>query len=714
MSKRKTIGLLINDIDGNYQTFLWLKMKEAAEKFDCNLVVYEGRSLGYLNSADRHHHIIYEFVSRSRLDGLIVTSASLASHISDHDYGEFWKNLKNIIQDMPVVSLGKKMPEASNLLFENKEGLKSLLRHLIKDHGYTKIAFVTGPLSSVESNLRFDAFKEAMEENDIAIDDRLVFYGDFFSHTGYDIMNEILMKDIEYDAIVYSNDDMALGAVKCVKDMARHKMMDLSKKLTICGFDDTFNAALITPALTTVRQPIEEICFSAVEIILKQLNGEKVEEEISFPSIPVIRQSCGCSQESAANNKESDSCLRLLPGFRIHENLQTYSLERLFDSITLSLPLCYVRSCFISTYLSGSVIYDANSFAGNSFLLPEKSELIYAYYDNKRMGVDNSIRCFETKDMVPSCFVPEHRRFTYLANPLFFNNEHFGFVVFEVDNNDVINFEPLRGQISNTLKGALMLLEREKMEKSLLESERLASLGQLIGGISHNLMTPIMSISGACAGLEDLIKEYIESIGDSKVTQQDHLEIADDMSVWIERLTEYNSYMSNVIKTVKTQAVRLNADVSERFTIEELISQIRFMIKNNIKYKNVDINIDLQVKPDEALTGNIANLVQIFDNLIFNAVQSYEETECESRTVDFIVKNKDDSIVFVVKDCGIGIKDEARSKIFKHMVTTKGKNGTGLSLMLSYSTIKGKFRGDIWFESEQGSGTCFYVVVPQN
>ena len=65
-----------------------------------------------------------------------------------------------------------------------------------------------------------------------------------------------------------------------------------------------------------------------------------------------------------------------------------------------------------------------------------------------------------------------------------------------------MTFEMLRGQISNALKGAIMLLERKLAEESL-ENERLASLGQMIGGISHNLMTPIMSISGVTTALED-------------------------------------------------------------------------------------------------------------------------------------------------------------------------------------------------------------------
>ena len=77
----------------------------------------------------------------------------------------------------------------------------------------------------------------------------------------------------------------------------------------------------------------------------------------------------------------------------------------------------------------------------------------------------------------------------------------------------------------------------------LIERERLASLGQLIGGIAHNLKSPIMSISGATEGLIDLIKEYEESIVDKDVTIDDHLAIANDMKDWISKIIIFRIYV---------------------------------------------------------------------------------------------------------------------------------------------------------------------------
>ena len=105
----------------------------------------------------------------------------------------------------------------------------------------------------------------------------------------------------------------------------------------------------------------------------------------------------------------------------------------------------------------------------------------------------------------------------------------------------------------------------------LMERERLASLGQLIGGIAHNLKTPIMSISGAAEGLTDLVKEYDSSIDDPEVNSQDHHDIAKDMNEWIVKIKEYTEYMSDIITAVKGQAVTLSETDNISFDIDELV-----------------------------------------------------------------------------------------------------------------------------------------------
>lgn len=708
MKERKTIGLLINDIDGNYQAYLWSLFKQTAEDFDCNVIVFEGRTLKSTADADRHHHIVYNFISNERLDGLVITSNSIVSYITDEEFLRFCKKFKGI----PTVSIGVPLPGEVNFMYDNKEGMKSVIRHLIDDHGYKKIIFVTGPDNNADSLERLEAYTEVLTERNIAVDSKLILHGDFISNTGYAVMKGIIQNELEYDAIVFANDDMALGAIKCVNDLEEFDRTDHKRKIVMCGFDDSFNARQVNPPLTTVRQPLKEMCTKAIELLCNDLYDENKGKTIVFPSVMVKRASCGCTYKK--EEEPSNNSIKLISDYRIHENIQTYMVDELFDKLTPALRHCFVKSCFVFKYVDGPVFYHPEMAFDETFSVPLRSEMIFAYYDNERVKIEDSIRIIKTTRLLPDCFFPKDRRFTYLVKPLFFQTEQFGYMCFAVEESDVMMFEIIRGQISNALKGALMLMERAHIEESLRENERLASLGQLIGGISHNLMTPIMSIAGVCAALEDLVNEYGESIGDSSVTTEDHMEIKSEMAEWIAKLKEHNGYMSNVISTVKSQAVQLNSQTINNFTVEELVNRIKFLKASDIVLRKANFEMFVEVDRNIIIKGDISNMLQILDNLIKNAIQSYEGKELNECKVELYIRKNENNIEVMVKDYGKGISDDIKSRLFKYMVTTKGKNGTGLSLLLSYSTVKGKFAGEIWFESSEGKGTSFYVLVPTN
>ena len=67
-----------------------------------------------------------------------------------------------------------------------------------------------------------------------------------------------------------------------------------------------------------------------------------------------------------------------------------------------------------------------------------------------------------------------------------------------------------------------------------------------------------------------------------------------------------------------------------------------------------------------------------------------------------------------VEDFGSGIPERIKSKLFKEMITTKGNKGSGIGIYVSYSLIIGSFKGEMWFESEKGKGTVFYIIIPLN
>ena len=245
----------------------------------------------------------------------------------------------------------------------------------------------------------------------------------------------------------------------------------------------------------------------------------------------------------------------------------------------------------------------------------------------------------------------------------------------------------------------------------LIERERLASLGQLIGGIAHNLKSPIMSISGATDGLTDLIKEYEESIVDKDVTIDDHLAIANDMRDWISKIKSYLEYMSDIITAVKGQAVALSENTVDSFTVEELTKRVDILMKHELKKALITLNLDLKVPTSLMIYGNINGLVQVINNMISNAIQAYKGKE--GQTIDLIITQEKNDVIVSVRDYAGGLPKEVQEKLFKEMITTKGKDGTGIGLFMSYSNIRAHFNGDITYSTEEGKGTIFNIILPQ-
>jgi signal transduction histidine kinase len=253
------------------------------------------------------------------------------------------------------------------------------------------------------------------------------------------------------------------------------------------------------------------------------------------------------------------------------------------------------------------------------------------------------------------------------------------------------------------------ILEIQEKQSILMEQERLASLGHLMGGIAHNLRSPIMSISGGIEGLRDLIKEYDVGIDDEEVNKADHHEIAKEMVVWIEKMKPYCSYMDDIITTVKGQTTHYEDRIGLGFTLDEVGKRVEILIEHELKRHHCKLKVNFTADKNTKINGEISVLIQILNNLIVNAAQAYLGNGGE---IELTVLENEKDIEFIIKDYGCGINETVKKKLFKEMVTTKGNKGTGLGLYMSYSNLKARFGGRMRFESEVGKGTTFFINIP--
>ena len=159
--------------------------------------------------------------------------------------------------------------------------------------------------------------------------------------------------------------------------------------------------------------------------------------------------------------------------------------------------------------------------------------------------------------------------------------------------------------------------------------------------------------------------------------------------------------MSDVITAVKGQAVTLSDEQAVKFNVEELVKRVNILMRHELKNALVSLNVGMNVDPNLELEGNINSLVQVINNMISNAIQCYDGKPDNSIDMNFLREGNE--LIIEIRDYGPGLPKEVKDKLFKEMITTKGKNGTGLGLFMSYSNIRAHFNGNITVESEKGN-----------
>jgi DNA-binding LacI/PurR family transcriptional regulator/signal transduction histidine kinase len=288
-----TIGLLIDALDGNYHTALLCGAADAARDRDASFVCFAG---GMLSSPYRFHgqrNVVYDLVDPSFIDGLVVMSGTIGNYIGHAELEAFCRRFAPI----PMCSVAVPIQGTPTVLVDNATGMREALLHLITTHGRNKIAFVRGPEFNQEAERRYRVYREVLAEHGLPLNTDYVAAGDFQVEGGGDAVRLLLdQRGVELDAVVASNDYMALGVIEAL----RARDIRVPDDVLVVGFDDIEDARFSTPALTTVRQPIYDSGRQAILAVLRQVMGEAVAWTITLETQLVVRRSCGCGAERAA------------------------------------------------------------------------------------------------------------------------------------------------------------------------------------------------------------------------------------------------------------------------------------------------------------------------------------------------------------------------------------------------------------------------------
>ncbi|MDL2287481.1 hypothetical protein LJB90_02845 [Eubacteriales bacterium OttesenSCG-928-G02] len=281
-----------------------------------------------------------------------------------------------------------------------------------------------------------------------------------------------------------------------------------------------------------------------------------------------------------------------------------------------------------------------------------------------------------------------------------------------VSDNEVVGFLVMFKDVTQV---KLNMQRAQDSQVKLMERERLAFLGQMVGGLAHNLKTPIMSISGSLSAVETLITECRESLDDPEVVNEDYKEIYGEMEEWISKMRSGCAYMSDIINAVKGQARNMNVSDGIEFTLDETFKRMMLLLRHEIQKSTCNVEIlytpSLENK-DIVLHGDINNMIQIFNNLVSNSIDA--QIEGGDHTIKIEVGNTDKDLIILFKDKGQGIPEAVKKDMFNQMITSKGNLGTGLGIFISNSVLHAKFDGKMWFDDNPGGGTIMGLSVPLN
>lgn len=307
-----TIGLLAPTI-GAYD--LWLGALDTANAHGARLISFPGRRFQDARQSHAQANVLYELVTPERVDGLVIWSSAIGNNVTREAMQAFCDRFR----PLPVVSIGMMLEGIPSVIIDNYGGLHDATSHLIESHGCRRLAFIRGMEGHRGAEDRYQGYLDALEKHGIPFDFDLVAPpNDWRSETGRNAVRLFLdERQVQFDAVVCSSDDLALGAMwelqargmQVPGDVAVTGFNDswesqargahVPDEIALADFSDPHISRTATPPLTTVPLHMYELARRATTMLMTLIDGQVLPStQVSLPTHLLVRQSCGCQDPS--------------------------------------------------------------------------------------------------------------------------------------------------------------------------------------------------------------------------------------------------------------------------------------------------------------------------------------------------------------------------------------------------------------------------------
>jgi LacI family transcriptional regulator len=281
--RTRTIGLLLHNMHTDFFAPLLSGIDAVVSENQYNLLVATYKSPTRRDSQPP--------VGPHNTDGMLVFADSLSEeHLTQLCRNQFPLIL---IHRTPPVNL--KIPFVT---VENKAATRKIIDHLIEVHNRRSIVFLYGPHEQEDTHWREQGYRDSLDAHGIPVNPRLMLDGEFNGETAYRNIKQLLASNPpQFDAIFSGDDDAAIGTLTALNEAG----LRVPEDVAVVGFDDSRLSPFLSPPLTTVRAPTEDVGRTAARLLFNLIKEQPVEAVTLLPTEIIIRRSCGCMRETTIN-----------------------------------------------------------------------------------------------------------------------------------------------------------------------------------------------------------------------------------------------------------------------------------------------------------------------------------------------------------------------------------------------------------------------------
>lgn len=282
----------------------------------------------------------------------------------------------------------------------------------------------------------------------------------------------------------------------------------------------------------------------------------------------------------------------------------------------------------------------------------------------------------------------------------------------------LINAYPIydsNNQVIGALEFSRVITKEKNMEQQLLQADKLASLGQLVSGIAHEINNPntfikgnLMIIQEALSDMLPIIDRAFESDPSLKIARLNYEIFRQSIPVLVDDMVQGANRIKGIVDGLRKFAKKDEGLLNEQVNVNNIIESCLRLVDNQIK-RTSDVNVEFDPDLPEVI-GNSQKLQQVVVNVLINASQAIDKPKGNIMVETY--RENAEEIVVKISDNGKGMDEKTLKQIFDPFFTSKRHHGgTGLGLSIAYGIIK-EHKGRIDVESKPGLGTTFYIHLP--